>query len=411
MSPSTERSLLHTGGKTAIVLFILNLIAFVVASQLTQYVQSTLHYRQPFFIFYIVHSSLTIIFPLHLLYLVLTTSASLESLLAGLSLAIKIHFAPIDKSRLDILQSTFPYGRFLRLMAFLTVGLTLPALLWYISVSLSPLSDITAIGNTNAFFAYIIAVWLYKLSWEPRKLLAVLIATFGVMAVVYGDVGQSELPHTDQREAFVNTSETVKPSAPVLGDLLTLCGSVGYGLYQVMYKRHAALLQDGESELSVPYVPLSDSDGHSAGELDESVKEVDDDMVYPPPFGLYPNLLTGGIGLMTLSSLWIILPILHYSGYERFRLPDNPTLVLSIAGITGSGLVVNAGLLILLGIWGPIIVSVGNLLTIVLVLLSDITIGQGVDVITFWNLAGSGGIIVAFGILVYDMVWRPQSHI
>jgi hypothetical protein len=87
---------------------------------------------------YIVHSSLTIIFPLHLLYLVLTTSASLESLLAGLSLAIKIHFAPIDKSRLDILQSTFPYGRFLRLMAFLTVGLTLPALLWFISVSLSP---------------------------------------------------------------------------------------------------------------------------------------------------------------------------------------------------------------------------------------------------------------------------------
>jgi hypothetical protein len=286
------------------------------------------------------------------------------------------------------------------------------------------LSDITAIWNTNAFFAYIITVRLFKLNWEPRKLLAVLIATFGVMAVVYGGVRQSELPHTDQREAFVDTSETVKPKAPVLGDLLTLCGSIVYGLYQVMYKRHAALLPDGESELVGPYVPLLDSDGLSAGELD-------DDLAYPPPFGLYPNLLTGGIGLMTLSSLWIILPILHYSGYERFRLPDNPTLVLSIAGIAGSGLVLNAGLLvpilffivlysslivslhfqILLGIWGPIVVSVGNLLTIVLVLLSDVTIGQGVDVITPWNLAGSGGIIVAFGILACDMVRRPQSHI
>jgi hypothetical protein len=173
-----------------------------------------------------------------------------------------------------------------------------------------------------------------------------------------------------------------------------------------------------------PYVPLLDSDGLSAGGLD-------DDLAYPPPFGLYPNLLTGGIGSMTLSSLWIILPILHYSGYERFRLPDNPTLVLSIAGIAGSGLVLNAGLLvptpffivlysslivslhfqILLGIWGPIVVSVGNLLTIVLVLLSDVTIGQGVDVITPWNLVGSGGIIVAFGILACDMVQRPQSHI
>ncbi|KAN0111630.1 hypothetical protein V8E52_008368 [Russula decolorans] len=386
-SPSLPHS---TGGKTAIVLFILTLIAFVVESQLTQYAQSTLLYRQPFFIFnctYIVHSSFAIIFPLYLLYLVLTTSASLESLLAGLSLAVKIHFAPIDKSRLAILQSTFPYGRLLRLTTFLTAGLTLPSVLWFISVSLSPLSDVTAILNMNAFFAYIITVRLFELNWEPLKLLAVLIATFGVMAVVYGDVGQSELPHTDQREAVVNTSETV------------------------MYKLHAAPLRDGESELVAPYVPLSDSDGLSAGELDEGVKEVGDDMAYPPPFELYPNLLAGGIGLMTLSSLWIILPILHYLGYERFRLPDDPTLVLSIAGIAGSGLVFIAGLLILLGVWGPIVVSVGNLLTIVLVLLSDITVGQGVDVITPWNLAGSGGIIVAFGILVCDMVRRPQSHI
>jgi hypothetical protein len=63
-----------------------------------------------------------------------------------------------------------------------------------------------------------------------------------------------------------------------------------------------------------------------------------------------------------------------------------------------------------LGIWGPIVVSVGNLLTIVLVLLSDIWIGQGMDVITPWNLAGSGGIIAAFSILVYDMVKPSQSH-
>jgi hypothetical protein len=76
-----------------------------------------------------------------------------------------------------------------------------------------------------------------------------------------------------------------------------------------------------------------------------------------------------------------------------------------------SSLIVSLHFQILLGIWGPIVVSVGNLLTIVLVLLSDITVGQGIDVITPWNLAGSGGIIVAFGILVCDMVRRPQSHI
>jgi hypothetical protein len=166
------------------------------------------------------------------------------------------------------------------------------------------------------------------------------------MAVVYGDAGQSELPEADQRKPFRYTSETVKPKAPLLGDLLTLCASFGYGLYQVLYKRHAALLPDQEFELGASYVPLPDSDGLPVGELGENGKEVDDDLAYPPPCGLYPNLHACGIGLMTRVSFWIMLPILHYSGYERFRLPDSPTVVLSIAGMAGSGLVFNAGLLV-----------------------------------------------------------------
>ena len=84
------------------------------------------------------HSTFILIFPLHLLYLVLTTSASLESLLAGLFLAVKIQFAPSDQNYLVTLRSPFPYTRFLRLLAFLTLGVTLPALLWFVSVSLSP---------------------------------------------------------------------------------------------------------------------------------------------------------------------------------------------------------------------------------------------------------------------------------
>jgi len=60
---------------------------------------------------------------------------------------------------------------------------------------------------------------------------------------------------------------------------------------------------------------------------------------------------------------------------------------------------------ILLGVWGPIITSVGNLLTIVLVLFADVLFGGGAA-ITIWGLAGSGVIVAAFGILVYDMFNR-----
>ena len=189
---------------------------------------------------------------------------------------------------------------------------------------------------------------LFKLDWELRKLLAVLIATFGVLAVVYGDAKQSESesPLSDHRNALASdATESGKPKAPLLGDLLTLCASFGYGLYQVLYKRHAALPLDQEFELDSSYVPLPESDGIPATELSEAGKEVDD-LAYPPPFGLHANLLASGLGLMTFFFLWIMLPFLHYSGYERFRLPDNPTTVLSIAGIAGSGLLFNVGMLV-----------------------------------------------------------------
>jgi hypothetical protein len=61
---------------------------------------------------------------------------------------------------------------------------------------------------------------------------------------------------------------------------------------------------------------------------------------------------------------------------------------------------------VLLGVWGPIITSVGNLLTIVLVLFSDVLFGHGAETITAWSLVGSGVIVAAFGVLAYDMFNR-----
>jgi len=417
--PERPLSLSRLGGKSAVVLFIITLTAIVVQSQLTQYVQSTLHFRKPFFLLYVVHSSFALTFPLHLLYLVLTTPASLKSILKGLSLAIKIHLTPSEQGPVATPQSPFPYACLLRLVAYLTFGLTVPALTWFASISLSPISDVTAIWNTNAFLAYIITVRLFKLNWELRKLLAVLVATFGVLAVVYGDATllRGDAPPADHRSRsiIVATSETTRPNAPLVGDLLALCSSVGFALYQVMYNRYAALPSESDPQFytggGAYYLPLpGSSDDIPASELSEDDDLKIDDLVYPPPFGLHPNLLTSGIGLMTFLALWILLPVLHYTGYERFQLPGSPTTLLSIFGIAGTGLVFCAGLMTLLGIWGPIVVSVGNLLTIVLVLLSDITVGQGVEVITPWNLAGSGAIVAAFGILVYDMVQHTQSH-
>lgn len=79
------------------------------------------------------HSSLTIIFPLHLLYLLATTEHTATSLLKGLRLAITNHLVPDT----GFTAVKFPYYKFFRLAIVLTVGITLPGLLWFAAVSLA----------------------------------------------------------------------------------------------------------------------------------------------------------------------------------------------------------------------------------------------------------------------------------
>lgn len=379
------------GGKCAVSLFALTLVAFVAESQLTQYVQTTLHYRQPLFIFYIVHSSFWIIFPLHFAYLIATTNYSASELWRKLTIAITSHLSPHE----HLESSSFPSLRFFSLTLGLTVGVTVPALLWFVAISLASVRDVTAIWNTNAFFAYIITVKLFNMKWEPRRLSAVFLATAGVLAVVYGG---TTVEGNLSLEASVATP-SIKFSAPLVGDLLTLVASVTYGFYQVLYKKYAALPSD-PSELIYHEVPREEPAFDSPSETSP------DDSTAPVPFGLYANLLTSVIGLLTLAVVWIFIPICHYLNVETFMLPANLTTWFVIAGITLGGVVFNSGLMVLLGLWGPIVTSVGNLLTIVLIFMTDLTFGAGPETLTPWSLVGCSVIVAAFSVLAYDMFSR-----
>ncbi|KAF5313178.1 hypothetical protein D9619_003283 [Psilocybe cf. subviscida] len=397
-TPSQAAATPHLGGYLAVGLFAFTLISFVVESQLTQYVQTNLGYRQPFFLFYLVHSSFAIIFPCHLIYLLATTDHTAASLFRNLAFTISRHLDPRQKGT----DPVFPRYRFARLILCMTLGITCPALLWFVAVSLASVSDVTAIWNTNAFFAYLLTVKLFNLKWEARRLLAVVLATLGTVAVVYGSASEeSGNTHTDAPANATGIHLSLKPTAPLVGNLLTLVASFGYGLYQVLYKIYAALPSDPELAAELQYEAIPDDVEESGGETSFGAHAADADAQLP--FGLHPNLLTSLLGLATLLILWIPIPFLHWSGAEVFRLPPDFHTVLSITGIALSGVVFNSGFMVLLGIWGPIIVSVGNLLTIVLVLISDVIIGGGTDVLTFWSMLGSGIIVLAFGVLAYDM--------
>jgi drug/metabolite transporter (DMT)-like permease len=163
-------------------------------------------------------------------------------------------------------------------------------------------------------------------------LIAVVIATLGVAVVVYGGVASRGEPTS----GIVEISSI--PSAPVVGSLLTLVASIGYGLYQVLYKMYAALPSDPETKQHTPYQPIPDDD--------ELAARKEDYAVYPPPFGLYADLLTSLIGVATFLVLWIFLPILHIARIETFRWPSDNHVVLSIVGISLTGVVFNAGLMV-----------------------------------------------------------------
>lgn len=408
MSRHDASTSVNLGGKWSIALFALVLIGFVTETQLTQYVQVNLKYRQPYFIFYTVHSFFSIMFPVHFMCLTLTSKNSPRAIWRGLMFALTTHISPLSNGRP---VSSFPTGKVLRLILLVTAGITLPGLFWFIAVSLAPLTDTTALWNSNAFIAYVVTVKLFKLDWVPLRLAAVIVATSGAMVVIYGSSTSPHNPEISTADSHDSTAPSAlnfKPSTALIGDLLTLVAAIIYGIYQVLYKKYVALPTDPDADLdgldtpaSALYTPVPEDPDERTHVLPPLEQE---DMVYPPPFALYPNLITSAIGVCTFLILWIPIPIIHVLGIKTFHLPPDLNTLSVIIGIALSGVVFNAGFMILLGIWGPILTSIGSLLTIVLVFISDIIFGGAVDTITVWSLLGCGSIIVAFGILAYDMM-------
>lgn len=181
----------------------------------------------------------------------------------------------------------------LRKTAFVTCALTVAGGSWYVAVNLTSPSDLTAIYNCSAFFAYAFSVPLLKEKLRFDKSFAVLVAIVGVLIVAYGDATPTK--HGGKSGGSVGGSpknppadgEAKEASNRVVGNLIIGVGSVLYGFYEVLYKR-----------LACP--PEGTSPGRG--------------MIFANTFGSL-------IGSFTLLVLWIPLPILHLTGLEEFELP------------------------------------------------------------------------------------------
>lgn len=182
----------------------------------------------------------------------------------------------------DYHRSPVPY--MLRTTALVTTALTVAGGSWYVAVNMTTASDLTAIYNCSAFFAYAFSIPLLHDKLRFDKVFSVVVAIIGVLVVAYG--GET----TGNKDTPDGTIGKGKHEAQhrLLGNIVIGIGSVLYGLYEVLYKRFAC-----------------PPEGTSAGRS----------MIFANTFGSL-------IGAFTLLVLWIPLPFLHVLKLEVFQWPS-----------------------------------------------------------------------------------------
>ncbi|KAK8073444.1 hypothetical protein PG994_004343 [Apiospora phragmitis] len=143
------------------------------------------------------------------------------------STAQQVRHQDLEPSKHDTSTSPWPY--LITTTACITMALTVAGLSWYVAVNMTSPSDLTAIYNCSAFFAYAFSVPLLKEKLRIDKSFAVLIAIVGVLIVAYGDSKPEDAakgPDTSSGTRF-------------FGNMIIGAGSILYGLYEVLYKRWA----------------------------------------------------------------------------------------------------------------------------------------------------------------------------
>lgn len=343
-----------------------SLVSFTVQTELAAHIQHDLKWDKAYCMMYLTHGSWVFLFPLQLLFLRMRRREQswktfwLNHLRTLRTTAQMVQRQDLLVARAGTGNDVSPWGYLARTTALVSTALTVAGLSWYVAVSMTTPSDLTAIYNCNAFFAYAFSVPLLKERLRPDKMLAVGVAILGVLVVAYGDGNNN------------GAAPGPGPASRFAGNVIIGIGSVLYGLYEVLYKR-----------LACP------PDGTSANRK----------MMFANTFGS----LVGGF---TLLVLWIPLPILHVLGWETFEIPTGEAAWLLFISVVAN-MVFSGSFLVLISLTGPVLSSVAALLTIFIVAVVDWTLtGQPLSAAA---VIGGLLIIIAFGMLSWS-TWKEMNE-
>ena len=219
-----------------------------------------------------------------------------------------------------------PVAYMIRTAAIVTTSLTVAGGSWYVAVDLTSASDLTAIYNCSAFFAYAFSIPLLNDKFRLDKVLSVAVAIAGVLTVAYGDSGSAKSGSQSGGAANGGDKKDEEPQYRLVGNIIIGVGSVLYGLYEVLYKK-----------LACP--PEGTSPGRGM---------------------IFANTVGSLIGLFTLTVLWIPLPILHFLNLETFELPQGQAAYLLLISVLANA-TFSGSFLVLISLTSPVLSSVAAL--------------------------------------------------
>ncbi|KAF3187678.1 hypothetical protein TWF788_001897 [Orbilia oligospora] len=185
---------------TAVILMAIAALSMVGQTEATVYVQRDLGWDKP--------------------YLILT--------------AQYVEHQTLDLTSSQTSQSPLPY--MLKTCFVQCCALNVAAVTWFIAANMTTPSDLTAINNTSAIFAYVFSVWLLKESMRMAKNIAVVLAVAGVLVISYGNPTEGGAD-----EAVIFTSAFLSLTAltsPVLSSVAAMLGIFLVALYDAIFTGH-----------------------------------------------------------------------------------------------------------------------------------------------------------------------------
>lgn len=276
----------------AAFLLALSLVSFTVQTETAVYIQHQLKWEKPYCMLYMTHGSWVLLWPGMLGVL------RLQHWNTPWPTFWRRHVQLLRQTALMVQHQTLhptlrqsqvsPVRYMAKMTSFITCALTLAGGSWYVAVNQTTASDLTAIYNCSAFFAYAFSIPILHEKVRLGKVVAVAIAIAGVFVVAYGDTSPAK--HGSKSGGGAG-GDKAPPSHEAenraFGNMVIGVGSVLYGLYEVLYKKLACPPEGAAPDKGV----------------------------------IFANTFGSMIGIFTISVLWVPLPVLHYFGWEIFELP------------------------------------------------------------------------------------------